>query len=336
MAVRNGDRSLRRTVESVLAQTLDDFEFVVVDDGSSDRTHSILAEYAQRDSRLRIHYAETQSPGQAEPSNIGISLSRGHYIAKTDADDVSSPTRLAKQVAFLEARPEFGCVGSCTRWVNAEGQTVLTWTAPESHYQLKWQLCFGNIFAHSSAMFRREAFDAIGGYDVRRHYCEDYDLWCRLSRVTQVACLPEQMVTLVRHEDGVTGRHRETQLQRHIEAATDHIGMLCGLSLSHDEVRTLQNYTEGDAKSRRAASRTIVVLHRTMMRADAPPSLDRRAIRQDAARRLWRMALPQAAGAHVGWGALLYAIRLHPRLAVDAALRVLRPLFVLKNRVLRR
>ena len=334
MAVHNGERFLRATVDSVLAQTFRDFEFVIVNDGSTDGTQAILEKYSREDSRIRVHCQENQCPGQAQPDNVGVSMSRGQYVARTDADDTSAPTRLARQVAFLDANPAVGCVGGFSRWQDPNGSLILNWTAPESHHQLKWQLCFGNVFAHSSVIFRREVFLDVGGYNEDCFYCEDYDLWCRLSRSTRLACLPEELVTLTRHDTSVTARYRQVQRQCHHAAACEHILALCGASPSADVDSILQGSEEGPLHARREAAGIIRALYRSFGRTERLGSDDRRAIRRDAARRLWRLSSPPAPSERVLWSSMLRACWLDPALPRDALLRKLRPLFVAKNRIL--
>jgi hypothetical protein len=175
MPVRDGERHLEEAVESILCQTLADLELIVVDDGSRDRTPSILAGLARRDPRVRVHTLDQWS-GMSVALNTGLGLARGAYLARMDADDVSEPERLAVQVAFLERHPQ---VGVCGSWVRVLG-TPAVWAYPVDDADVRAGLLFGTPFAHPTVVMRR-AFLAGGlRYDAElRQYAEDYDLWLR-------------------------------------------------------------------------------------------------------------------------------------------------------------
>lgn len=338
MAVHNGERHLRPTLDSILAQTFHDFEFVIVNDGSTDGTQNILEEYRKRDSRIRVHFLESQCPGQAQPANVGVRISRGEFVARTDADDVSAPERLEMQLAFLEAHPDVSCVAAFSFLKYDDGARVDTWSAPESHALLKWRLCFGNVFAHSSVMFRRRAFEEIGGYNEERHYSEDYDLWCRLSRNSRLACLQRPLVTLNRHGASVTFRHRQVQLERHNTSAREHISALCGHPISENALIALHAHLYPGAlrppDARHGASAVVLSLYRKFLTHERLGEYEQTYIRRDAARRLWELNAPQAWRHLPLWPGLLQSCRLNPELPRDCLLRRLRPLFVTKNKAI--
>src|SRR5579872_49842 len=121
MVTRNADRFLAESIESILGQTFRDFEFIILDFGSTDKTKAIVSSYAAKDSRVRLH--EIPSCGLAEARNAGCSLARGKYIAIMDADDVSVPERLALEVEFMENNPGVGVLGGVTECIDATGSS---------------------------------------------------------------------------------------------------------------------------------------------------------------------------------------------------------------------
>jgi glycosyltransferase involved in cell wall biosynthesis len=190
MAVYNAEPWLTEAVESVLGQTFGDFELVVIDDGSRDATPEILARI--RDPRLRV--VRQRQSGQTPALNHGLQLSRGALIARMDGDDVALPDRLARQVAFLDAHPDVGLLGTACREISATGAIIRTIIPPAEDPEIRRILIRENPFTHSAVMFRRTVLDASGRYDEGFVVAQDYDLWLRMSRLTRLANLPEPLV----------------------------------------------------------------------------------------------------------------------------------------------
>lgn len=183
MPVYNGERYLKEAIDSILGQTFWGFEFIIVNDGSTDRTGELLRSYS--DPRLVVIDQSHQGIGAA--LNRGIQYARGKYIARMDADDVSHPRRLQCQVEFLERHPDVALLGTSTYRIDANGQICSLWIHPTSDTDIKRELPYGNQFCHSSVMFRRAVLSRVGGY--RKHRAEDYDLWLRISERYTVANL---------------------------------------------------------------------------------------------------------------------------------------------------
>lgn len=177
MSAYNAQDHIGNAIESILAQTFGDFEFLLYDDGSSDNTLSIMRGYAS-DGRVRIIEGGTNR-GLAYALNQCIAQAQGEYIARMDADDLSVPTRLQTQNDFLDANPGYSLVGSCMESFDDSGAYgVLKW--PER--PTKEDVFLHHGFAHATVMVRAEALRSVGGYtdiaDTLR--VEDYDLWCKL------------------------------------------------------------------------------------------------------------------------------------------------------------
>ena len=190
MGVWNGAPRVREAIESVLGQTLGDLELVVVDDGSTDATASILGSFG--DARVRV----TRQPrgGLTSALRSALGLARAPLVARLDADDVALPERLEHQRDFLERHPEVGLLGTAAREVDATGREVGVVRPPTEDAALRGALIRHNPFVHSSVMMRRSALEQAGGYDPSFPVAQDYDLWMRMSRVTRMANLPEALV----------------------------------------------------------------------------------------------------------------------------------------------
>jgi hypothetical protein len=191
LSVRNGGSDLPNAVESILAQTFTNFELIAINNGSVDGTAAYLDSIA--DPRVRVfHQADA---GLAVALNLGISLARGRYIARQDHDDLADPSRIAKQVSFLDAHPEHALVGTRAEiWVG-DRPSGRFHDHPTEDADLRFALLFNNYFVHSSVMMRKAALDEVGVYstDRSRQPPEDYELWSRIARRFRVANLPERL-----------------------------------------------------------------------------------------------------------------------------------------------
>jgi hypothetical protein len=187
--VYNGAPYLKDAIECILNQTYDDFEIIIVDDGSNDNSSSIVQQFDDP----RIRFFAQENIGLAATLNRAIKLSRGKYLARQDQDDLSLPERFEKQVAFLDAHPDHGMVGT---WAEIWEGPKRTGRAHRHHadsLMLKFDLLFDNPFVHSSVMMRKTVFDKVGLYstDMSRQPPEDYELWSRIARQFDVANIPE-------------------------------------------------------------------------------------------------------------------------------------------------
>jgi glycosyltransferase involved in cell wall biosynthesis len=192
MAVKNGGELMREAIDSILNQTFTDFEFIIINDGSSDNTLEILSEY--QDPRIQVYSQENQ--GLARSLNRGVCLATGKYIARQDHDDISLLTRLEKQVAYLEENPQVGLLGTAAEIWNQAGPTGRHHNHPTTPSELAFDLIFNNPFVHTSWMFRSRVINEIGYYtiDPRREPPEDYEYVSRICYKFDVSNLPEELV----------------------------------------------------------------------------------------------------------------------------------------------
>ncbi|MGP8246931.1 MAG: glycosyltransferase family 2 protein [Bryobacteraceae bacterium] len=178
MAVYNGVRTVGGAIESIRSQTYADWDLLVVDDGSSDGTSEILQSYASCDPRITLIRNGTNL-GLAASLNIGWRSAKGSLIARMDADDVSLPERLQRQVEFMSAHAEVDVLGTGVEMMDEAGLLLGCAFRPECHDELKKRMYKENPFAHPSVMMRRRFLEALGGYDERLRRGQDFDLWLR-------------------------------------------------------------------------------------------------------------------------------------------------------------
>lgn len=208
MPVYNGADYIDEAIDSILNQTFEDFELLVIDDGSTDSSANLVA--ALNDVRIRL-LRQPQNLGLVAALNRGLDEARGEYVARMDADDISLPQRFEKQLAFLDAHPE---VGACGSWMESFSSTEkVTWTAPVDHDEIFCRLLFESVLYHPTVVFRRNMFEQYGlRYDPDYPCAEDYELWCRCARYFQLANLGEVLLHYRLHSESIGGRKREEKL----------------------------------------------------------------------------------------------------------------------------
>lgn len=188
LPVYNAASSVQEAIESILRQTYRNFELIIIDDGSTDESGRVIQ--AISDPRIRVIHQPNQ--GLSAALNRAIEMAQGVYLARQDADDLSLPRRLDRQVDFLEAHPEVGMVGT---WAEVRTDTPRSdnvYTPPTDNRLLKFELLFDNPFVHSSVMLRKHVLVCVGAYTQEASVrAEDYDLWSRIMREFDVSNLPE-------------------------------------------------------------------------------------------------------------------------------------------------
>lgn len=208
MAAYNAEKTVAETVESILAQSFRDFEFIIVEDGSGDRTAEIIGRFS--DARIRLLRNE-RNLGLAPSLQRGVQEARGRYIARTDADDTSHPERLARQVQFLDAHPEIGAAASSFNIMDEQSRIYdQRARRPEDEY-LQRELLKWNLFCAGSVMMRHDLLGQIGGYDSRLLSAEDYDVILRLAEISRLAIMEEKLYSWRVRPDSIT--HSETAKQ---------------------------------------------------------------------------------------------------------------------------
>jgi glycosyltransferase involved in cell wall biosynthesis len=208
MAAYNAEAHLSAAIDSILRQSFTDFEFIIIDDGSTDRTAEIIAAYG--DPRIKT----IRNPGNLgliRSLNRGLDAAGGTYVARMDADDEALPERFERQVGFLDAHPEIGLCGTA---IETFGVRTERWALICEPARVKCQLLFDPGLSHPTAMFRRSLVVQHGlRYDERYLHAEDYALWVRFADVAGIANLPDVLLRYRLHVQSVSHANRQVQQQ---------------------------------------------------------------------------------------------------------------------------
>lgn len=210
LSVHNNARHLDAAIASVRTQTCADFEFLILDDGSTDGSTAIIANHAAEDPRIRPILRENR--GLVASLNQLLAEARAPLFARMDGDDISMPERFARQLAFLADHPACGIVGTWAELIDAAGLPLGPGgEKPLTHADLLAALRTGPLFCHPSVMARTSLLRAAGGYHPSYRHCEDHDLWLRLSGLTAMANLPERLIRYRVYPGQVSQRHAVEQ-----------------------------------------------------------------------------------------------------------------------------
>lgn len=217
MPVYNAEQYVAEAVASILSQTFQTFELLIVDDGSTDRSLTILQQFANHDPRIRL--ISRTNTGHVVALNEMLALAQGELIARMDADDVALPDRFQQQVEFLHHHPEVVCVGGAHDIIDAKGRLLTTLPLPETNEDIQRSALAGHgSICHPCAMIRKSALIAIGGYDETLIPAEDLDLWLRLGEIGQLANLREPVLRYRLHTQSVSEQRYVHQRQKAREA----------------------------------------------------------------------------------------------------------------------
>jgi hypothetical protein len=209
MSVFNGERFLREAIESILSQTFRDFEFIIINDGSTDGTAAMLDSYARSDPRVRVYQQENK--GLIESLNRGCGLARGKYLARMDADDIAVRDRLMWHVEFMERHADIGVVGGAMELIDSAGRAWHCIHYPVENEEIKSALLLYSPFPHNAVVIRKEAFLSVGGYRRLFVDAEDCDLWLRIAQRWRLANLEAVVVKYRIHPDQVSYRKLRQQ-----------------------------------------------------------------------------------------------------------------------------
>lgn len=215
MPAYNSRRYVAQTVQSVLNQTLSDFEFVIVEDGSSDGTLAILQEYAAKDPRIIL--ISRPNTGIVGASNDALARARAEFVTRIDSDDVAMPRKLQRQVAYLRDHPRCVAVGTFVETIDPYNGTLDRLVHRVEHEEIDRELMNGRGFAmvNPTVMMRGEVLKRIGGYRKQYETAEDLDLFLRLAEVGEVHNLPEYLLQYRQHYESIN--HTKHDLQRNMK-----------------------------------------------------------------------------------------------------------------------
>lgn len=239
MPVYNAEMYIHEAVESILKQTYTDFEFIIINDGSTDYSAQIILAFS--DDRIKFINRENNI-GLVKTLNEGLSLVKGKYIARMDNDDIALPDRLMRQFKLMEAHPE---IGLCGTGFQPFGTKVFAWDMPIDDSSIREYMLFGNPIGHPTVMMRSDIikkYDLL--YDISADYAEDYKMWYELSKHTKMYNIPDVLLNYRTHEFQISTSKADKQLMRvneiRIMQLTDK-----GFVLSKEEQNDYCNFLSG-------------------------------------------------------------------------------------------
>lgn len=239
-AVRNGARFLPEAIASVRAQSMGDWEYIVVDDASDDATRTIAERAATEDVRIRVIRRASRG-GPYVAANDALAVAHGRYVARLDADDLATPDRLAIQLRFLDAHPNLRAVGGFHQAISETGEPFRAPRRfPVSPGVLRWRLCFAADASHSSAFFERGALEEIGGYAPHK-LAQDWQMWSAFSRRGWLGMVPEVVVCRRIHADRLSEVEQPQQAEHANDVAREHIRSLTGEQWDVADVQLLRD-----------------------------------------------------------------------------------------------
>jgi glycosyltransferase involved in cell wall biosynthesis len=257
-AVRNGARYLAATIESIRAQSFTDWEYIIVDDASTDETLQIVHRYQRRDSRIKI-FTRPVPAGPYTAANDGLRIARGRYVVRTDADDLSTPDRIEKQLAFLQAHKEYRACVSYWQGLNDKGVIPRTVTpVPNNPRVFRWALLLRSASIHSAVCYERSMMEELGGYR-ELPLSQDYRLWCELTRRNWLGTMPEVLCYVRAHARRESHSNFDVQRSLALEVLSDHLFALSGQRWSREDLEALRSVGHSE---RMAAGKGIEMLDR--------------------------------------------------------------------------
>ena len=237
MSVYNGEDYLEEAIESILNQTYKNFEFIIIDDGSTDKSLGIIHRYKELDDRIILISRENR--GLIASLNEGIKKAKGKYIARMDADDISLATRFEEQVKFMEKNLDIGICGTAIISFGV-GIKECTWVLSAQNERLKTELLFSSCFAHPSVMMRRNLINKHElFYDKNFKHAEDFELWTRFAQVSKMNNLTKPLLKYRILEDSITREANKNEEERYavIKKIFGNYLLLLGIKNTEEENR---------------------------------------------------------------------------------------------------
>lgn len=243
MSAYNAQAYLREAIESILNQTFSDFEFLIIDDGSTDSTAAILDSY--QDVRI-VRVKHETNIGHARGLNEGLQLARGEFIARMDADDISVPERFAEQVRYLDQHPQVAVLATWVQLIRGEVVSNEVWMPSSTPAVLAWQLTWRCPIGHPSIMMRRASVVKAGGYQEHFRYAEDRDLWIRLIQAgEEVSALPKALLQYRVWPSQIGTKHQAEQQEEGVAAAHPYVQWLLQQPVPFTHVRNMVSLYAG-------------------------------------------------------------------------------------------
>ena len=320
--VYNAERYIAQAIESILVQDFTDFEYLIIDDGSTDGTPEILRSLAQRDPRIRVDRI-AQNVGMAKALNRGLQLARGEYIGKQDGDDLCRPSRLRAQVELLDRRPDVALVSANFSDIDAQGRWAGDWIIENPPARVSYLLIFSNAAtgAGCQGMFRLETARELGGFSEALEASIDYEFWTRLVRRGSFVILSQ--VGLIRrlHDNQMSRRLQPQQLHNSLSISRRMLAAHLDRAVSEEELSAVASIWRqlGHSGVSASANRVLREAYARFADVEADPRLRRRVCRVTASN--WAISgllLLRRGFLREGLLHLITAQRWHPRALTDA------------------
>jgi glycosyltransferase involved in cell wall biosynthesis len=290
-SVFNGTSYLKEAVESILNQTFTDFEFIIVDDGSTDQTPKILDEFT--DKRI-VRLKNGKNLGLVKSLNKALGVAQGEFVARMDADDVSLPERFAKQVAYLKQHLQIGVLGTAMSQIDKKGQFISILVPPAHHSLILWQMFFGCSIFHPTVMMRKSILNDIGYYNINFIHTEDIELWSRLFNKTKFANLTEVLYVRRLHSRSIISTQSAVQYQKGIIVRQRLLKLVLGYDVLTDLVAWFLRPDRSLGRKRRIATLDLLLeLYDKILQLDSVSIEDKKFLQADL---VYRITL-----IHQGW-----------------------------------
>lgn len=209
MSVFNDENYVSEAIESILNQSYKEFEFIIINDGSTDKTLEIIINYIKKDNRIIL--IDQKNKGLTESLNIGIRKAKGKYIARMDSDDISHPLRFLKQIEFLEKNNDYALLGCNVVKIDENSKEIEKNTTKYKYEDICQRFKFGNCIAHGSVMINKQLLGNMLEYDESFKYSQDYRLWAKIAKNHKIANTTEHLYHLRLHDGSISKTKLEEQ-----------------------------------------------------------------------------------------------------------------------------
>jgi glycosyltransferase involved in cell wall biosynthesis len=223
MSIYNGERFIRESISSVLNQSFKEFEFIIINDGSTDSSEHIIREFCSLDKRINLF--NKQNSGLTKSLNLGIKMAKGEWIARIDDDDICEPERLEVQYSYAKANKSLVLIGSDFSTIDFNSLKLKVYKSTNQDNRLKKLLLKKkSIFPHSSFFINNDSIRKINGYNERIKRSQDYDLCLRLSEIGEIACIKEPLVRIRKHNYQIS--HEDNGMRQIVDSSVALVGYL--------------------------------------------------------------------------------------------------------------
>jgi glycosyltransferase involved in cell wall biosynthesis len=252
MPVHNGGVYLEKSIASILGQSFQDFEFIIINDGSTDASLAVMQRFAAADQRIRLVSRENR--GLVSTLNEGIALATSPLIARMDADDIALPERFQLQKDFLDQHPDVVAVGGRVKVIDGKGRFLINTNPKTGHENLELSALQGvSPIIHPSAMIRKASIDHVGGYHESDYPAEDLALWLNLSLVGKIENIPDLVLEYRIHDNSISTSKHRIQMDKTRE--------ICAAACDQRNVKADFLATEGRPEESRASQYSTHLKH---------------------------------------------------------------------------